>query len=46
MSYLVIKHSELSIGKLTFVISAFALYTNSTSEIANYFLYKLEFDVY
>lgn len=46
MSYLVIKQNDLSIGKLTFVISAFALYKNSASGISDYFLYKLEFDVY
>ncbi|XQP54991.1 MAG: cysteine peptidase family C39 domain-containing protein [Mycoplasmoidaceae bacterium] len=46
MSYLVIKQNDLSIGKLTFVISAFALYKNSASGISDYFLYKLEFNVY
>ncbi|MCQ3914580.1 MAG: hypothetical protein MJ201_02070 [Mycoplasmoidaceae bacterium] len=46
MSYFIIKTNELSIGQLTFGISAFALYRNSLGSLFNYFLAKLEFDVY
>ena len=37
---------KLSIGKLTFAISAFALYRNSASDLFSYFLAKVEFNVY
>lgn len=46
MSYLIIKNENLSVGKLTFVVSAFALYKNSLSDLFGYFISKLEFDVY
>ncbi|MBQ0045406.1 MAG: hypothetical protein KBS35_00750, partial [Mycoplasma sp.] len=46
MSYLIIKTDKLTIGKLTFIISAFALFRNSSSELFNYFLSKVEFNVY
>lgn len=46
MGYLIIRTDKLSIGKLTFVISAFALYKNSTADFFNYFIVKVEFDVY
>jgi len=45
-SYLIIKNNSLSIGKLTFIIAAFSLYRNSLNEIFNYFLSKIEFEVY
>lgn len=46
MSYFVIKQNKLSIGKLVFVISAFGLYKTATADLFNYFLLKLEFNVY
>lgn len=46
IGYLIIKQNALSIGKLTFLVSAFSLYKNSIAEICNYFLVKLEFNVY
>ncbi|MCQ2956448.1 MAG: hypothetical protein MJ233_00860 [Mycoplasmoidaceae bacterium] len=46
MSILIIKENKLSIGKLTFLISAFGLLRNSTADLFGYFLSKLEFDVY
>ncbi|MCQ3908389.1 MAG: hypothetical protein MJ200_02290 [Mycoplasmoidaceae bacterium] len=46
MSYLIIKHNSLSIGRLTFVISAFALYKNSVDGTFEYFLIQIEFKVY
>ena len=46
MSVLIIKTNKLSIGKLTFVISAFALFKNSTADLFGYFLSRVEFDVY
>lgn len=46
MSYLIIKTDKLTIGKLIFAISAFALFRNSTNEMFSYFITKIEFDVY
>ena len=46
MAVLIIKTNKLSIGKLTFVISAFALFKNSTTDLFGYFLSRVEFDVY
>lgn len=46
MGYLVISTEDLSIGNLTFVISAFGLYRTSINDICDYFLAKQEFDVY
>lgn len=46
MSYLIIVNNNLSIGQLTFVVSAFALYKASTADLFNYFLSRLEFNVY
>lgn len=46
MAYLIIKTDKLSIGKLTFAISAFALYRNSASDLFSYILAKVEFNVY
>lgn len=46
MSYFVIKTEQLSIGKLVFGISAFALFKNSTSDLFGYFLAKIEFNIY
>lgn len=46
MSILIINENKLSIGKLTFLISAFGLLRNSSADLFNYFLSKLEFDVY
>lgn len=46
MAVLIIKTNKLTIGKLTFVISSFALFKNSTADLFGYFLAKVEFDVY
>ncbi|XQP55884.1 MAG: cysteine peptidase family C39 domain-containing protein [Mycoplasmoidaceae bacterium] len=46
MAVLIIKTNTMTIGKLTFVVSAFALYRNASSDLFNYFLSKIEFDVY
>ncbi|MCQ3907564.1 MAG: hypothetical protein MJ219_02190 [Mycoplasmoidaceae bacterium] len=46
MAVLIIKTDQLSIGQLTFVISAFALFKNSSEDLFGYFLSKIEFDVY
>lgn len=46
MGYLVISTKTLSIGNLTFVVSAFGLYRASINDICDYFLAKQEFDVY
>lgn len=46
MAVLIIKTNTMTIGKLTFVISAFALYRNSSNDLFNYFLSKIEFDIY
>lgn len=46
MAYLIIRTDKLSVGKLTFVISAFALYKNSCADLFNYFIAKVEFNVY
>lgn len=46
MAVLIIKTNKLSIGKLTFVISAFALFKNSTTDLFGYFLSRVEFDIY
>lgn len=45
-SYLIITTKTLSIGAMTFLVASFSLYKTSLSEIGNYFLSKLEFDVY
>ncbi len=46
MGYLVISTKTLSIGNLTFVVSAFGLYRASINDICDYFLAKQEFDIY
>ncbi len=46
MSYLIIVQNKLSVGQLTFVVSTFALYKSSLADLFNYFLSKIEFDVY
>lgn len=46
IGYLIIKNNNLTIGTLTFLTATIALYKNSTAEIFNYFLSKIEFDLY
>ncbi|MCQ2748197.1 MAG: hypothetical protein MJ223_03000 [Mycoplasmoidaceae bacterium] len=46
MSYLIIKTNTLSLGRLTFLISAFGLFKNSVDGLTVYPLEKLEFDIY
>ena len=45
-SFLIITHSKLSIGQITFIIAAFNLYKTSLNEISSFFLTKIEFKIY
>lgn len=46
MGYFVITSNNLTIGSITFLIASFSLFRTSCNDICNYFLAKLEFDIY